>query len=67
MENVCIKAVADWHKFLSPVCTCRKMSDLKIPLDQDDPSSWIGKETTNIPPDGPTKKPGVKEEKDNGS
>jgi hypothetical protein len=39
------------HSVVSPHCTSKNMSNLKIPIDTADPDAWIGKQTDLIPPE----------------
>lgn len=52
MKEVCLPAVVAAHALLSPVCFPKELHDLKIPLDENDPDGWVGKQTDSVPPKG---------------
>lgn len=52
MREVVAAAIAGNHVLMSPLCTAKEMSDLKIPIPGNDPDCWIGKQTDLIPPKG---------------
>lgn len=50
MQKVVLRCIADRHRSLRLFCDAKSLQNLKIPLDDDDESAWIGKQTDNKPP-----------------
>jgi hypothetical protein len=51
------RAIAHDHQLRSFGCENNRISQLKIPMDNSDPNSWIGKYTPTLPPKGWPKEP----------
>lgn len=51
MNTTMIETVAARHYLLSPHCKAKKITALKIPLNNTD-DAFIGQQTSNIPPKG---------------
>lgn len=52
VESVVISAITFRHAIISPNCKATELTNLKIPMDDKDPTTWVGKQTDHIPPDG---------------
>lgn len=52
MTQICIRAIADRHRLLSPKCQAKVLQDIKIPMtdNKEDEDNWVGKMTEIIPP-----------------
>jgi hypothetical protein len=55
MEDVVAGAIMRKHLVLSLLCEATSLQDLKVPIDQNDPDAWIGKQTDQVPPVGDEK------------
>lgn len=51
LENIVMLAIAKRHALRSILCESNTASEVNIPIDKDDPNSWIGKQTERKPID----------------